>query len=162
MAPFCRTVLALFVVQGSVCPVIAQDHPATKWTPTQIEHWHYLIEELDISELHNRFSQEHKRSDISIQNVSVIPMDREIVLEEQTVFIKEEHIEAIRAKDNLASADSTIILDGTGKYLIPGLTDSSGFFDESHMYKSFKKELRQTPRQFANVPTNVGRMKGTA
>ncbi|HRH45192.1 MAG TPA: amidohydrolase family protein [Pyrinomonadaceae bacterium] len=58
---------------------------------------------------------------IAFKNVNVIPMDKEQVLPNQTVLIKDGIISEIGGKVNVPK-DAQII-DGTGKYLIPGLID---------------------------------------
>lgn len=58
---------------------------------------------------------------VAFTNVNVIPMDRERVVENQTVLIKNGVIAEIGAKVKIPK-DAQII-DGKGKYLIPGLMD---------------------------------------
>ncbi|HVE57348.1 MAG TPA: amidohydrolase family protein [Pyrinomonadaceae bacterium] len=58
---------------------------------------------------------------LAFTNVSVIPMDKERVLQNQTVLIKNGIISEIGAKVKIPK-DAQII-DGKGKYLIPGLMD---------------------------------------
>lgn len=93
------------------------------WTQAQIGHWHYLIEELDVSEWHHRVSQKLRPCDLVIRNVNVVPMDRETILKGQTVFIAGGRIQAISPFEKSKKIDTEKEIDGTGKYLIPGLTD---------------------------------------
>ncbi|MBX7173353.1 MAG: alpha/beta fold hydrolase [Pyrinomonadaceae bacterium] len=58
---------------------------------------------------------------IAFKNVNVIPMNKEQVLPNHTVLIKDGIIVEIGSKVNVPK-DAQII-DGTGKYLIPGLID---------------------------------------
>jgi imidazolonepropionase-like amidohydrolase len=58
---------------------------------------------------------------IAFTNVNVIPMDKERVLENQTVLVKNGVIAEIGGKVKIPK-DAQII-DGRGKYLIPGLVD---------------------------------------
>ncbi|HRH45194.1 MAG TPA: hypothetical protein PKY82_26385, partial [Pyrinomonadaceae bacterium] len=58
---------------------------------------------------------------VAFTNVNVIPMNKEQVLPNQTVLIKDGIIIEIGSKVNVPK-DAQII-DGTGKYLIPGLID---------------------------------------
>lgn len=58
---------------------------------------------------------------IAFTNVSVIPMDKERVLKNQTVLVKDGIIAEIGKKVKIPK-DARII-NGTGKYLIPGLVD---------------------------------------
>ncbi len=59
--------------------------------------------------------------EIAIVHVQVIPMDREIVLEDQTVIIQNGKIKAIGP--NLKPGKKVMVIDGKGKYLLPGLAE---------------------------------------
>ncbi len=58
---------------------------------------------------------------VVIRNVNVIPMDREEVLSGQTVVIEKGKISAIGKR--LKYPSNAFIVDGTGKYLMPGLSE---------------------------------------
>ena len=60
---------------------------------------------------------------IAFTNVSVIPMDRERVLANQTVVIKNGLIAEIGNANKVKLPKGAVRIDGTGKYLIPGLVD---------------------------------------
>jgi imidazolonepropionase-like amidohydrolase len=60
--------------------------------------------------------------DIVIHSVNVIPMNEEKVVANQTVLIRNGRIESIGAAGLNYSKDATVI-DGSGKYLIPGLAE---------------------------------------
>lgn len=55
--------------------------------------------------------------------VNVIPMDRERVLTNQTVLVSGSAITAVGDVHNVKVPKDAIRIDGTGKYLIPGLVD---------------------------------------
>ena len=57
-------------------------------------------------------------------NVNVIPMDSERVLENQTVLIENGDITTVGA--DVAIPDGAQEIDGSGKYLIPGLAEMHG------------------------------------
>jgi N-acyl-D-amino-acid deacylase len=61
------------------------------------------------------------RPPVVIQNVNVIPMDRPRVLLRQTVVIRGDRIAAMGPAAAVRVPDGAIRVDGTGKYLIPGL-----------------------------------------
>ncbi len=79
---------------------------------------------------------------LAIKNVAVIPMDPEIVLESQTVLIKDELITAV-GKDLPVPVTYTVI-DGTGKYLIPGLWDMHAhfFYEQGRNVNTCELELK--------------------
>src|SRR5689334_4945275 len=56
-------------------------------------------------------------------DVSVIPMNREQVLEHQTVLVQGNRITALGPAQKIQVPDEAKKVDGRGKYLIPGLAD---------------------------------------
>jgi len=58
-----------------------------------------------------------------IQNVNVIPMHQEAVWENQTVVIANGKILKVGPSTDTLVRESAKIIDGTGKYLIPGLSE---------------------------------------
>lgn len=61
---------------------------------------------------------------IAFVNVNVIPMDTERVLESQTVIVQGDCIVEIGAANEISLPPEAQVIDGNGKYLIPGLTDT--------------------------------------
>jgi imidazolonepropionase-like amidohydrolase len=57
------------------------------------------------------------------QNVNVIPMDRERVLKNQTVVVRDRVIVEMGDAKRVVVPDGALRIDGRGKYLIPGLID---------------------------------------
>jgi len=56
-------------------------------------------------------------------NVNVVPMDRERIFPNQTVVIRAGHIIAIGPTKGTSIPRDASVIDGTGKYLMPGLVD---------------------------------------
>lgn len=56
-------------------------------------------------------------------NVTVIPMDRAGVLGNQTVLVRDGIIEAVGTSERLAARTGYTVIDGRGKFLIPGLAE---------------------------------------
>ena len=70
------------------------------------------------------FAQEpvdSRQREIVIRSVNVVPMEKEEVLPNQTVVIKDGKIAAVGNKAKYSS--NALVIDGTGKYLIPGLAE---------------------------------------
>jgi cytosine/adenosine deaminase-related metal-dependent hydrolase len=63
------------------------------------------------------------RSVIAFANVNVIPMDRERVLKNQTVIVRDGRIAEIGDAARIKAPRGAQTIDGRGKYLIPGLVD---------------------------------------
>src|SRR5215207_2817019 len=61
---------------------------------------------------------------VAFVDVTVIPMDRERVLEHQTVVVRDGRIAAIGAIGTTGAPRGATIIDGKGKFLIPGLGDA--------------------------------------
>ena len=57
-------------------------------------------------------------------NVSVIPLDREGVQEGQTVLVRGDRIVAVGRRSEINLPSDAVIVDCSGQYLVPGLTDA--------------------------------------
>jgi imidazolonepropionase-like amidohydrolase len=82
---------------------------------------------------------------IAISHVNVIPMTRETVLKDVTVLVRDGRIAAIGAKVDVPK-DAQLI-DGTGKFLIPGLADM-----HTHLFSDDDEALKDAG------PTELGVM----
>lgn len=60
---------------------------------------------------------------IVIENVTVIPMDSERILEGQTVLVEDSRIAAIGPSGDVGIPADAHVVNGTGRFLIPGLSD---------------------------------------
>jgi imidazolonepropionase-like amidohydrolase len=60
---------------------------------------------------------------VAFTNVTVIPMDRERVLRDQTVLVRDGRIAAVGPAASVAVPAGARRVDGAGKYLLPGLAD---------------------------------------
>lgn len=67
-----------------------------------------------------------KTRDIVIINVSVLPMDKEVVLTDQTVLIKNGRIAAIGEAKKIKYNNNALVINGKGKFLMPGLAEMHG------------------------------------
>jgi hypothetical protein len=76
-------------------------------------------------------AQVPERATYAFTNVTVIPMDSERLLEDQTVVVETGRITALGpAAETAVPADATRI-DGRGKYLLPGLAEMHGHIPTS-------------------------------
>jgi hypothetical protein len=60
---------------------------------------------------------------VAIRDVAVIPMDTERVLEHQTVIVRDGKIAALGSASDTKIPDGAQIVDGKGRFLLPGLAD---------------------------------------
>ncbi len=63
---------------------------------------------------------------VAFENVTVIPVDRERTLARQTVLVRDRRIAAIGPAGSVDLPDGATRVDGTGKYLIPGMAEMHG------------------------------------
>lgn len=64
-----------------------------------------------------------RKQEIVIRNVNVIPMDKEQVLTNQVVIVKDGRISLIGDARMVKYGAGALVIDGTGKYLMPGLAE---------------------------------------
>ena len=69
---------------------------------------------------------------VAFRNVTVIPMDRERVETGQTVLVRDDRIVAIGAADEISIPDDATVVDGKGRFLLPGLTDAHVHIADLH------------------------------
>ena len=60
---------------------------------------------------------------IAFVDVNVVPMDSERILENQTVLVRDGRIAEIGARETVDVLSDVEVIDGDGKYLMPGLAD---------------------------------------
>jgi cytosine/adenosine deaminase-related metal-dependent hydrolase len=94
------------------------------------------------------------------ENVNVIPMDRERVLRDQTVVVRDGLIAEVGAAKRVRVPRGATRIDGRGKYLMPGLVDM-----HTHLFsdEDFPEELAadELALMLANGVTTIRLMIGT-
>ncbi|HEX8473352.1 MAG TPA: amidohydrolase family protein [Pyrinomonadaceae bacterium] len=83
-------------------------------------------------------------------NVNVVPMDKERVLEGQTVVVRDGRIAEIGAASKVKIPHGATRIEGRGKYLMPGLVDM-----HAHLYA-----WNETPLYLANGVTTIYNLNG--
>ena len=66
---------------------------------------------------------DNRQKEIVFKGVNVVPMDRETVLQNQVVVVKNGTVTAIGDASKVKYASNALIIDASGKYLIPGLAE---------------------------------------
>jgi imidazolonepropionase-like amidohydrolase len=64
-----------------------------------------------------------RKQEIVFRNVQVIPMDRETVIPNQIVIVKDGRISLIGDARMVKYSKDALVIDANGKYLLPGLTE---------------------------------------
>lgn len=93
------------------------------------------------------------------RNVNVIPMDRERVEPAQTVVVDRGQIVAIGATAELPIPKAAMVIDGTGRYLLPGLTDAHVHLES---WAASRPDFGDAPLYLAHGVTSVINLRGTA
>ena len=102
-------------------------------------------------------SQRPPLAPIVITNVNVLPMDRERVLAGQTVVVEHGVISQMGPPRSVTIPAGAQTIDGTGKYLIPGLVDL-----HVHLASNPEDEQRAILTLFvANGVTTILNLRGT-
>src|ERR1700740_1306877 len=87
---------------------------------------------------------------VAILHVHVIPMDRERVLDDQTVVIADGKIAQVGPSSSVKVPAAAKKMDGKGKHVFPGLTDA-----HVHLYSTI-----EFPLYLANGVTTVFNLDG--
>jgi tetratricopeptide (TPR) repeat protein len=76
-------------------------------------------------------------SEISFQDISVVPMDTERVLPHQTVLVRRGKIVEVGPTGSVHLPPGTVVIDGRGKFLMPGMADMHTHVDRKEMLPLF-------------------------
>ncbi len=78
------------------------------------------------SNLSGLLTQQQSADVVAFTNVNVIPMDTDEVLRGQTVVVQGDRIKAIGRTSRVSVPSGATLIDGSGKYLMPGLAEMHG------------------------------------
>ena len=98
---------------------------------------------------------------VAIVDVTVIPMNRETTLAHQTVVVQGESILSVGSTGNTPVPDDAVIIDGSGRYLVPGLTDAHVHLAGT-IFGRGREEFGDAPLYLAYGVTTVFNLGGTA
>ena len=99
---------------------------------------------------------------IAIVNVNVIPMDRERVDAGQTVLVRGDRIVAIGAAGELPVPTGATVIEGAGRYLVPGLTDAHvHLVGDGTGFGTSRPDFGDGPLYLAYGVTTVFNLRGT-
>jgi Amidohydrolase family len=87
-------------------------------------------------------SEEPKKTSVTaFVNVNVIPMDRDRVIENQTVIVRDGRIAEIGPSNKIKALDGATRIDGSGKYLMPGLAEMHGHIPPPQAPKQYTEAV---------------------
>jgi len=92
---------------------------------------------------------------VAIENVTVIPMDRDRILPAQTVILRDGRISFVGSNSAAKIPRDALRIDGTHRYLFPGLTDM-----HAHLSRSHELSLRFLTLFVASGVTTILNMRG--
>jgi Amidohydrolase family len=95
---------------------------------------------------------------VVFDNVNVIPMDRERVLDRQTVVVRDGLIARIGPAGSVNAPAGATRVDGSGKFLMPGLAEMHGHLTASYLPETAKADILYL--YLANGVTTVRAMLG--
>jgi imidazolonepropionase-like amidohydrolase len=70
--------------------------------------------------------QAGKNQAVAFVGVNVVPMDRERIIENQTVIVRDGRISEIGSADKVKAPAGALVIQAKGKYLMPGLAEMHG------------------------------------
>lgn len=85
--------------------------------------WGSIVDEAAIASLVERWSQTHRPRTAAIEHVSVVSMAHPGVDPDQTVVVVDGTVRAIGRAGSVAVPPGATVIDGRGKYVMPGLVD---------------------------------------
>lgn len=95
---------------------------------------------------------------VIFDNVNVVPMDRERVIERQTVVVRDGRIAQIAPAATVKAPAGATRVDGSGKYLMPGLAEMHGHLTANYLPDAAKADVLYL--YVANGVTTVRAMLG--
>ncbi len=124
-----RLLMLVAIIAMGLIPLGAWANEPTKhnltrnWSDDQFAHWHYLAEEMQVQTLHHQLSKTHRPREFVVRNVNLIDGITPQARTGQSVHVKDGKIFAIGAAAKITAPDGVLVIDGSGRYLAPGLTD---------------------------------------
>lgn len=89
----------------------------------------------------------HQDDILALTHVNLIPMDRELILEDYTLIVRDGKIDRMGPASSIEIPDGAIEIDGTGKFLIPALSDMHVHLEGDAWNIMYPPELKFTPKE---------------
>ena len=97
---------------------------------------------------------------VAIAEVTVVPMDREGLVPRQTVVVRGDRIVAVGPSADTPIPPDATVIDGRGRYLLPGLTDGHVHLAGT-VFGPGRPEFGDAPLYLAYGVTTVFNLGGT-
>jgi len=92
---------------------------------------------------------------ISIVDVTVVPMDRELLLEHQTVLVRDGRIAAMGSLKSVRLPSASERIDGRGKFLMPGLADMHVHFVREALPETLPTYILKPGERNPGIPASA-------
>ena len=96
-----------------------------------------------------------QQTSLALVDVSVVPMDRQEVLEHRTVIVRNGRIAAIGESTSVRIPAEALQVDGRGKFLMPGLADMHVHFVRGALPPSLESPLPSTGGRQPGIPAST-------
>src|ERR1044072_3225053 len=81
-------------------------------------------------------NQAGKNQAVAFVGVNVVPMDRERIIENQTVIVRDGRIAEVGSADKVKAPAGALVIQAKGKYLMPGLAEMQGHLPHPNLGES--------------------------
>ena len=98
-----------------------------------------------------------RQGPLAIVDVTVVPMDRERLVEHQTVVVRNGRITAIGPSGSIRLPGAAEQLDGRGKFLMPGLTDMHVHFVREALPERPQASITSTAIRPPGIPASASK-----
>jgi hypothetical protein len=98
---------------------------------------------------------------VAFVNVNVIRMIQERVEPAQTVIVRGNRIAAIGALGSLRAPENAVVIDGSGRFLVPGLTDAHVHLATDMPWAPTRADFGDAPLYLAHGITTVINLRGS-
>jgi len=97
--------------------------------------------QLPVAQAQKSADKVQPNSVVAFVNVNVVPMDRERVIENQTVIVRNDRIAELGPANKIKVPDGATRIEGQGKYLMPGLAEMHGHIPPPNAPKQYTEAV---------------------
>ncbi|NNE47098.1 MAG: hypothetical protein HKN37_10605, partial [Rhodothermales bacterium] len=83
------------------------------------------------------YAQDREPQAHAIVGATVVPMDSDAVLQDHTIVIRGDRIVAVGPSADTAVPEGSVVVDGTGRFVVPGLAEMHGHIPSPNQSQEF-------------------------
>ena len=99
---------------------------------------------------------------VAFVDVAVVPMDRQGVESHQTVLVRDDRIVAIGSAATIEVPSNATVIDGRGRFLLPGLTDAHVHINTGMPWAPTRDDFGEAPLYLAHGITTIFNLSGSS